>query len=337
LKTAEAELNVYTINLAKSVTTNSERFSSKSPWQSVPAMFFGQPITDKLSWGFGTYSPYGLGADWGQGSPFRTVVTSAKLVYSNTAVALAYDVTDTISVGASASLVYTNLELEQGIGLSPLDFLKVKADGFTAAGELGVRWAPNAQNSFGLTAATGTSQTLKGKVYSNVFGTGPGDITFKTPMRVAFGYAYKPAPGWNIEANLEWLDWDSLNSLYLTSAHAPGGGTIAVPFNWQSMLIYELGVSHTWDNGMTVAGGYDYNCNAQPDRNYNPVIGDADFQSFNLGVGRKLDCWSWFLTYQFGYAHRDVRGAQNTPAGQNANGKYNEVNNAVVLSLGYKF
>jgi len=336
LKTPEAELNLYTINLAKTVTTDTERFKSKSPWQAVPALFYVAPINDKLSWGIGSYSPYGLGADWGQGSPFRTVVTSAKLIYSNTALAIGYNITDTLSIGASASVVYTNLELEQGLGVAPLDFLQIKADGFTAAGELGLRWAPTPEHAFGLTASTATSQRLSGKVYSNILGTGDGDISFKTPMRVAFGYSYKPAPGWNLEANIEWLDWDSLNDLTATSLHLPGHA-ISVPFDWQSMFIYEVGVSHTWENGYTVAAGYDYNSNAQPDTHYNPVIGDADFQSFNVGFGRKLDCWSWFLTYQLGYANRNVNGDVNTPAGQNANGKYHEVNNAIVLSAGYKF
>ncbi|MDB6079585.1 MAG: hypothetical protein JWO82_3332, partial [Akkermansiaceae bacterium] len=224
LTAPEAEVSLYAIDLGTKVTTKTERFGAKSEWQAVPNLFYGAPINDKLAWGFGVNSPFGLGADWTQGSPFRTVITEAKLIYVSTTAALAYDVTDTISVGAAVSFNYANLTLEQGLGIAPLDFLRVKADGTSVSGELGIRWQPTEQHAFGLTATTATSQELKGKVYSNILGTGPATIGFETPMKLAFGYSYRPAPGWNIEANIEWLDWDSLNSLYLRSAHVPGGG-----------------------------------------------------------------------------------------------------------------
>ncbi|MDB6077309.1 MAG: rane protein involved in aromatic hydrocarbon degradation, partial [Akkermansiaceae bacterium] len=106
---------------------------------------------------------------------------------------------------------------------------------------------------------------------------------------------------------------------------------------WKAMFIYEAGVSYTFENGYSVAVGYDYNSSAQPDRNYNPSVADADRHWFNAGFGRKYDCWSWFLAYQLGYANRDVSGALTNAAGQNANGKYATRDNAVMLSLTRRF
>jgi long-chain fatty acid transport protein len=332
LESPEAEVGIYAIDLGTEVTKGHERFGAKSEWQAVPHLYYGQPINDKLAWGFGINSPFGLGNHWGQGSPFRTVVTEAKLIYVATTLAVAYDVTDTLSVGAGVSYNYANLMLEQGLGYKPLDFLRVHADGDSVSGELGVRWQPTEKHAFGLTATTETSQELKGKVYSNILGTGPASIDFQTPMKLAFGYSYRPAPGWNFETNVEWLDWDSLNSLYLRSSHVPNGG-INVPFDWKSSFIYEAGVSYTLDNGYSFAVGYDYNSNSQPDANYTPSVGDADRHWFNAGFGKDYGCWSWFLTYQFGYANRVVSGASNTAAGENANGKYQSRNNAVSVSI----
>lgn len=336
LESPEAQIGVYAINLGHSFNNGGGDFEAKSEWQYVPSIFFAQPIRDDLAWGFGVNSPWGLGTEWGQGSPFRTVVTEARLAYISATVALAYDLTDTVSVGLSGSGNYADLTLEQGLGVAPLDFLRFEGDGTSFSGALSLRWQPHEQHAFGLNVASDTSMDLSGKVYSNILGSGPADIDFVTPLRIAGGYSYRPAPGWNIEGNIEWLDWDSLNALYLRSPALPGGAT-GVPFHWKSMFIYEAGVSYTMENGYAVAVGYDYNSNAQPDTFFNPSVGDADRHWFNAGFGRKCDDWGWFLAYQFGYSNRDVRGSVSTPAGQSPNGKYESRHHSISLSANYSF
>jgi long-chain fatty acid transport protein len=336
LEEPEAQIGVYAINLGHSFNNGGADFEAKSEWQYVPSIFYAQPIRDDLAWGFGVNSPWGLGTEWGQGSPFRTVVTEARLAYISATVALAYDLTDTISVGLSGSGNYADLTLEQGLGVAPLDFLRFEGDGTSFSGALSVRWQPHEQHAFGLNVVSDTSMDLSGKVYSNILGSGPADIDFVTPLRIAGGYSFRPAPGWNVEANIEWLDWDSLNSLYLRSPALPGGAT-GVPFHWKSMFIYEAGVSYTMDNGYAFAVGYDYNSNAQPDTFFNPSVADADRHWFNAGFGRKCEDWGWFIAYQFGYSNRDVRGALPTPAGQSANGKYESRHHSVSLSANYSF
>jgi long-chain fatty acid transport protein len=337
LERAEAQVGVYSINLGNEFRAGGGgRFGARSEWQAAPNFYYAGPLTDDLAWGIGLNSPFGLGADWGQGSPFRTVITEARLAYASATAALAYELTDTVSVGVSGSINYADLTLEQGLGFLPRDFLRFEGDGTTASGAVSLRWQPHEQHAFGFTASSGTSMDLSGKVYSNILGSGPGTIDFVTPARLAGGYSYRPAPGWNLEANIEWLDWDSLNALWLTSPVLPGGAT-GVPFHWKSMFIYEAGVSYTMDNGYTFAAGYDYNSNAQPDTFFNPAVSDADRHWFNAGLGRKCEHWGWFLTYQFGYSNRDVRGAVPTAAGQTANGKYESRHHSVSLSCNYRF
>ena len=53
---------------------------------------------------------------------------------------------------------------------------------------------------------------------------------------------------------MEWLDWDSLNSLTLESNTV--GGSTQIPFNWKSSFIYELGASYTSPGGYIFAAGY---------------------------------------------------------------------------------
>jgi long-chain fatty acid transport protein len=149
-----------------------------------------------------------------------------------------------------------------------------------------------------------------------------------TPARLAGGYSYRPAPGWNIEANVEWLNWDSLDDLTLKSSSV--GGAMALPFNWESSFVYELGVSYTTPEGYVFAAGYDLNMSSQPDADFTPGVSDADRHWFNLGFGRKCDTHTWMLAYQLGYSNRTVSGAQ--AFGGLANGKYESRHNALIFS-----
>lgn len=336
LDQAEVQVGVYAIQLGNEIRTPTGTYRNKSEWQAAPHIYYAEPLSDRLAWGFGLNSPWGLGNEWGNDTPFRTVVTEARLAYVSATAALAYDVNDCFSLGASVSGNYADLTLEQGLGFLPGDYLRFEGDGFSLSGALSARWQPHEQHAFGLTLGSASSFELSGRVTSDLLSNQSADMEFMTPLRAAFGYSYRPAPGWNIEANIEWLDWDSLDSLELDSAPVPVG-TVDVPFHWKSMFIYEIGASYTTESGYRFALGYDYNSSAQTDANYNPGVADADRHWINAGFGRESDGLSWFLAYQFGFSDDSVTGALPSAAGQTANGRYKARHHAVMLSCNYRF
>lgn len=336
LERPEASVGLYSIQLGNEAHINGVSYTAEKEWQLAPNLFYAQPLNDCLTAGFGVNSPYGMGIDWGQNTPFRTLATEAHLMYVSTTAALGWQITDTFSVGASLSLNYAELELGQGLGFMPADFLNFKGDGFAPSAGLGVRWQPHEQHAFGLMYSSATSFDLTGNLESNLIVNGPAKMDFMTPARIAGGYSWRPAPGWNVEFNVEWLDWDSLNSLVLRGATVPGVG-MPIAFNWQSTFIYELGVSYKMDNGWMFAVGYDYNSNALPDKTFTPVVSDADRQWINLGFGREYDSWRWFLAYQYGFSDRVVSGGTPSPAGQRANGKYESDYQALMVTCTHRF
>ena len=332
----ELEAGVYAIELGTEVNTPSGRFHAEREWQGVPALFYGMPLGDRAACGFGLSSPYGLGSEWGQRTPFRTVTSEAHLMYVSATGAFAYELAPGLSAGLTLAANEARLELARGLGFFPGDYLSFEGDGFAVSAGLGLRWQPTERHAFGLTYTCGTSTDLDGKVHSNLLPDGTGELDFSTPDRVAFGYSFRPARGWNMELNVEWLDWDSLNTWTLRSASVPGG-SVVVPFHWDSTFIYEAGVSYTTESGWKYALGYDYNQSAQPDATYNPSVGDADIQYVNAGFGRDCGDWGWFVTFQLGFANHVVSGSQVTPAGESADGKYETFHKAVALSVQRRF
>jgi len=332
----EAVASVYAIQLGTEVEHAEGKFHADRQLQAVPSLFFAIPLNDRATAGFGLSSPYGLGSEWGQDTPFRTVVTEAHLMYISATAALGYEITPQLSIGASASLNGSRLQLAQGVGIFPNDYVEFEGDGYTISAALGLRWQPCERHAFGLTYNTPTSTDLDGDFNSNLFADSSAKFDFETPARVTAGYSFRPAKGWNIEANIDWLDWDSVNVWRLRTSSLPGGGQ-SVPFHWKSTFIYELGVSYVTESGWKFAVGYDYNESAQPDVTYNPVVGDADIQYLNAGFGRDYENWSWFVTGQVGWADHTVRGSTPSPAGETVDGDYETFHKAVMVSVKRRF
>ncbi len=333
LERPEAQAGVYGIVLGNETDAGGVTTKAETEFQAVPHIYYVQPFNDRLSFGFGLNSPFGLGTDWGRNTPFSPVITEARLMYVSTTAAAAYRITEEFSIGASLSLNYADLMLEQGLGPAG-SYLRFNGDGYAVSGGLSARWQPHEQHAFGLVYVTESSFSLDGKTNSNGLpDDSSADMDFMTPARIAAGYSYRPAPGWNIEANVEWLAWDELNDLTLRSGSV--GGSTNVTFDWESSFIYEIGASYTTGQGYIFAAGYDLNMSSQPDRNFNPGIADADRHWLNIGFGRACEDFTWMLGYQFGFSNREVDDA----AGVNAlaNGDYKARHHALVFSWQQRF
>ena len=326
LSTPEVQVGVYSIVLGNEAKVAGQTTEAKNELQAAPHLYYAQPYNDRLSFGFGLNSPFGLGTDWGRSNNFSPVVTEARLLFASATTAVAYKLTNQLSIGASVSVNYADLTLEQGLG-APGSYLRFSGDDVGFSGAFGARWQPAEQHAFGIIYSSKSTFNLSGKTESNFLASdNSSQLDFMTPARIAGGYSYRPAPGWNIEANVEWLDWDSLNTLTLDSSSV--GGSKGIPFNWKSSFIYELGASYTTPEGYIFSAGYDFNQNSQPDTHFTPGVSDADRHWLNFGFGRKCAGHSWMLAYQFGYSNRNVDGAIDPLA----NGKYESRHNALIFS-----
>ncbi|MFT3992570.1 MAG: outer membrane protein transport protein [Luteolibacter sp.] len=209
LKSPQAEVGVYSIVLGNKADINGESYDADTELQAAPHIYYAQPLNEDWSLGFAINSPYGLGTEWGD-TPFRQAVTEARLMYLSATAALAYRINNQLSIGASISGNYADLTLEQGLGPSPFPYyLRYEGHDVGIFGALGILWQPLPVHSFGLTYTTKSEFDLEGDVRSNLLADSDGKMDFLASARAAFGYSYRPKPGWNIEANIEWVDWDS--------------------------------------------------------------------------------------------------------------------------------
>jgi long-chain fatty acid transport protein len=306
-------------------------------WAFLPQVYAAVPINDRLVAGFGVNTPFGLSTDWDDDSQFRALATETELTYATAWAVLGYRLTDTLSVGGGIGVSHADLKLAryQVIPTGPGTFAEFPSE-FTGDDEgvswtLSTRWQPNDCHAFGLVYRSKTDYTLEGDFdISGVIARESAESEFMTPATLAGGYAFTPCEEWTFELNIEWVNWDQLNSLDLSSEST---GTTSLPFNWESNFIYSVGATRNFDNGWNVSAGYNFIENSIPDSNFNPGVSDANRHWLNAGFGRKHESFRWNVAYQYAFSDNEVSGS---PGGL-ADGEFKSRFHGVMANLNWQF
>jgi long-chain fatty acid transport protein len=214
------------------------------------------------------------------------------------------------------------------------DRFEFEGDGWSAGWNAGLMWRPHPMHSFGVMYRSQTDIEFDGHSSTVV----PGIINLretasagiKFPQNVVFGYSFRPTEKWNFEVNVDWTDWDNLNTVNLKRA----SGDVALPFNWKSSLFYEFGASYKFDSGFVASLGYIYSENSVPNVSpFNPIVPDSNRHIFSAGVGKTWGNWNFDLAYQFAKGQKRTVNQGIFPA----DGTYEFDSHAISLSAGYNF
>jgi len=334
-------VGVYGITTGVDFTSSTGgKASADSSVQLIPQIYYvASPKDSKFSYGLGVYSPFGLGADYGQNTPFSTIATKGQLEYLTLNPVVAYQVNPYLSLAAGITINHSEISIEQNL-TGPSNQFEFDGDGQAIGFNLGLLWQPREQWSFGLNYKSETEIDYKGNSeVSGLFpvtGRSSTSASLVFPQSIDAGVSYRPNENWNWEVNVDWTDWDAVNQSVLKGTPL---GDVPYPFNYQSSFMYEFGVTRYLENGYYVSAGYIYSENSVPSKNLSPLNPDANLHLGSIGVGRKTDEWSWALGYHFAYnGGRKVSGNQsNSLILETSNGTYDIFNHAVNVSVTFAF
>lgn len=309
--------------------------------QVVPQLHFVySPEDSPWSYGLGVYAPFGLSIDYGDNNPFNTLAQEGTLAYVSFAPTVAYQVSDSLSIGGSATINYSDIEFHRAI-TSVADRFSFEGNDLDIGLNFGVRWQPHDQWSFGLSYKAETQMNYDGRsrataAFSPDTNWRDTSASLVFPQSLDLGVSYRPNKNWNIEFNVDWTDWDAVN---VTTLSGTALGNVDFPFNYESSFTYEFGITRYLPNGYYASAGYIYSENSVPDATFTPLNPDANLHLFSVGFGHKTDTLSWSLGYHLAYnSGRGVSGNTGVSAiGQTADGNYHVLNQAVNLSVTFKF
>ncbi len=341
-------LGAYAVTLESTIdpaAAGAADLDSDFEYQGAPYSFSTMSVRNTpLTIGFGTYAPFGFGLEYPDDASFRTLAKKGKIQFLAINPVLAWKINDSLSVAAGVMVNYVRTKLARGI-INPGDEFIFEGDGIGYGFNAGILWSPHRMHSFGLTYRSRSEVDLDGHSRVRIPGFsvatpfGPfavprveneedSDLEFRFPQTITAGYSFRPTPDWNFEFDIDWTDWDNLNTLTLHRT----SGDVALPFNWESSFMYSFGATRKLPRGFSVSAGYIYSENSVPNESFNPLVPDSNRHVFSVGFGQQMEKLSWDLAYQYAYGpHRRIDN------GTLADGVYRFQSHAVTFSLGYRF
>ena len=327
-------MGVYSITLGNEVNLGggTPSFDISHRWQAASSFYTTwKKENSPFTFGLGIYSPYGFGIFYPEGSPLRQLAISGSIAYASINPVVSWQVTPTLSIAAGPTLNYAKTGLKRGIFAANIgDAFEFEGTGWALGANAGIMWRPAAQHSFGLMYRSETQVNFDGHantlVPTIIANREPGTANIVFPQNIVLGYSFRPTPKWNFEVNVDWTDWDRLNTVTLNK----GSGAVLLPFNWQSSFFYEFGATYKFDGGFSASAGYIYSENSVPNGSFNPIVPDSNRHIFSVGFGKQWKKLDLDVAYQ--YAH----GPSRTVTGLAA-GNYQFDSHAISISAGYRF
>lgn len=356
-------LNTYTIGFESSFNPStagaSDLDSKYSPETVGDAYLTWKPKDAHYTFGLGFYAPFGLSVEYPEDAVFRTVGQKGRLQFFTVNPVVAYEVTKELSVAVGFTANYSRAKLARGLGFTSGDTFQLEGDGFGAGVTAGILWKPTPQHAFGIQYFGPVDMSYHGHARVRVppFGlvvepvrglkvpvaigrtevTQDMDVTLQFPQSIKAGYSFRPTEDWNIEADIEWTDWDTLDEAVVhlgkNRKDPMADRDAGLNFKYQSSFIYEFGITKTFAGGWRASVGYLFSENSVPERQFSPLVPDSYRNVFSGGVGRRLEHWDWFLSYQYAVGpHREIDQDRIPTAGI-----YHAQSHAVSVSVGYHF
>ena len=151
----------------------------------------------------------------------------------------------------------------------------------------------------------------------------------------------RPTPTWNVEVDVDYINWDTLNNVQLNGTHNLFGTDLTLPLNWHDSWQYKLGVTRYFDDGWFVSAGYFFTSDTSSNDDYTPGVPDSDLHVGSVGFGRDCRHWHWAIAGQIivGPERSVAPAAGNTDpyTHVSAAGNYQLFIPTVSLSVGYRF
>jgi long-chain fatty acid transport protein len=207
---------------------------------------------DRLTVGIGAYSYLGLSFDAGNQWEGRRVIEQAGLTTFNIAPAVAWAVTDKLTVGASVAAQVAKAEARMAVANDAIFYgppaglpdgqLKLSGDSWGVGGQLGVTFEPTDGVRTGLAWTAPVDHSVELDVEAKDLhpllavmlpALQPARLVFTLPQQVLLGVAHEADDGTTMALGLSWQDWSRF-------------GDSRMKLAGQSSPMFPAGLKDTW-------------------------------------------------------------------------------------------
>jgi len=340
-----------------SSTTTTGPDGDASAWIPAGSMFYVQPVSKDLAFGFGVFGNFGLSINYGNdwvGRYYAQEVTLQGLTFMPS---IAYRISPQISVGGGIGIMYATFKDSVAINNRPFELVPSFPDGqlnledhdWGVNGKFGILYEPTRTTRFGVTYTTQT--VLKFSSATQWSGLGPVldntlqsrgrlngrlNLGFRAPQTVMVSAFHDVTDRLALLANVDWEQWSKFGEIAVGISDTNANLTTDINFKdtWHGALGAQYKVSDPW----LLSAGVAYDSSMIDDNQRNPSLPVGATWRFALG-GQYF--WSPKVTVSGAYELAwggNLPMTVSKPAGGTVSGEYKDTAiHALDLTVGYKF
>jgi long-chain fatty acid transport protein len=297
-----------------SKTTTSGKDGDASTWLPAGGMYFVHNLNPRLKIGASTVGYFGLGLDYEDDWVGRYYVQEVKLQALGVQPAVAYRVTDWLSLGAGVVALYgvldekaavNNIGPNQGDGK-----LKIEDSDWTYQVNLGLLMEVRKGTRFGLTYLSEGDLEFKDKPKFSNLGAALEtllrangvydaeiEVEFSMPRALMFSAYHELTDRLALMGNLGWQDWSQFGKVGV-SVTSEDTSDLTVDRNYKDTWHVALGAQYRAATPWLLTAGISYDSSMMDDKDRTPDLPLGE--SWRFGLGARYD-WSENLAFGTGY------------------------------------
>ena len=276
----------------------------------VPNFYFKMDVNDSVKLGLGVNAPFGLKTEYDKSwiGRFQGIKSEFKTININPAVA--FKVSDQLSLGFGVSAMYAKAELTSAVNIVTAEReSKIEGDDWGFGFNLGAIYQATADTRFGISYRSKVEQKLKGDAKSNFTTLNPiptrtlnTDVTAEVtlPESISFSAFSHLNDTWDVMGDVSWTRWSQFDELRIVRDNGTNSTLTVTPENWDNTMRYSVGLNYHFSDALKLRAGIAYDEEAISNKFRTVRIPGNDRKWLAFGAG-------WQATpvtkLDIGYAH----------------------------------
>ena len=276
----------------------------------VPHLYYVHPMGDRLRFGFGFNTPFGLGTDYGETWVGRYHAVETSFVLYNLNPSLAWRINDRLSAGGGINLQYIDASFSTMIDFGSIGFasglpltpqrhdgkVEVTGDDWAVGFNAGIVWQPFDPTRVGVAYRSETRADIDGKARFDVppeadLLTAGGTLFQQTGARTSLlmpeSWSLNVRHGLTARltllADATWTGWSPHEKLTITFEN-PAQPPVEQTADWKDTWRTSAGAEYELSDRLTARAGYAIEQSPVHDATREPRVPEADHTWYTAGA-----------------------------------------------------
>ena len=276
----------------------------------VPHAFYMQPLTDKVWFGIGEFTRFGLGTEYPDGWPGRADLYDVQFNTYSVQPTMAFKFTDDLSIGIGLEIMQADIDIRKR--QSNVSDMHVTTDGCSVGGNISVFYKITDEWAAGFVARAPMKLVGDGHVTYNPqipgFGLVDQGVTMDTtlPDSYSLGLSYTPNEQWSFEFDTIYTRWEQYKRMRYDFDVL---GTREDMKYWKNVWRFQFGGEFKATDWVAIRAGYIWDQEPIRSGHEDYMLPSNDRQLVTSGLGFTWDNWTLDLSYMYLWA-KDRYGAK---------------------------